>query len=60
MKSGKICRSNSPYGATLYLVKEADKLRRVVDYRAINIITKKNNSPILETDEMSFKEIDLF
>ena len=52
LKKGKIRRSKSPYGAPLFFVKEPDKLRGVVDYRALNRITKKNNSPIPRTDEM--------
>ena len=52
LKKGKIRRSKSPYGAPLFFVKEPDKLRGVVDYRALNRITKKNNAPIPRTDEM--------
>lgn len=52
LKKGKIRRSKSPYGAPLFFVKEADKLRGVVDYRALNRITKKNNTPIPRSDEM--------
>lgn len=52
LKKGKIRRSKSPYGAPLFLVKEEDKLRDVVDYGAINRISKKNNAPIPWTDEM--------
>ena len=52
LKKGKIRRSKSPYGAPLFFVKEADKLRGVVDYRALNRITKKNNTPIPRSDEI--------
>ena len=52
LKSGKIRRSSSPYGAPLFFVKEPGKLRAVVDYRALNRITKRNNAPIPRTDEM--------
>ena len=52
LKKGKIRRSKSPYGAPLFFVKEEDKLRGVVDYRALNRITKKNNAPIPRSDEM--------
>lgn len=52
LKSGKIRRSSSPYGAPLFFVKEGDKLRGVVDYRALNRITKRNNAPIPRSDEM--------
>lgn len=52
LRTGKIRRSKSPYGAPLFFVKEKDKLRGVVDYRALNRITKRNNTPIPRTDEM--------
>jgi len=52
LKSGKIRRSKSPFGAPLFFVKEEDKLRAVIDYRALNRITKKNNAPIPRSDEM--------
>jgi len=52
LKKGKIRRSKSPYGAPLFFVKEEDKLRGVVDYRALNRITKRNNAPIPRSDEM--------
>ena len=52
LKKGKIRRSRSPYDAPLFFVKEDDKLRGVVDYRALNRITKKNNAPIPRSDEM--------
>jgi hypothetical protein len=41
----KIRPSKSPYGAPLFFVKDGNKpLRGVVDYRALNRITKRNNS----------------
>lgn len=52
LRKGKIRRSKSPYGAPLFFVKEEDKLRGVVDYRALNRITKRNNAPIPRSDEM--------
>lgn len=52
LKKGKIRRSKSPFGASLFLVKEKDKLRAVVDYRALNRITKRNNTPLPRPDEM--------
>ena len=52
LTKGKIRRSKSPYGAPLFFVKEPGKLRGVVDYRALNRITKRNNSPIPRSDEM--------
>ena len=52
LKKGKIRRSKSPYVASLFFVKEEDKLRGVVDYRALNRIKKRNNAPIPRYDEM--------
>ena len=53
LKKGKIRPSKLPYGALLFFVKEKDKnLRVVVDYRALNLITKKNNAPLPRSDEM--------
>ena len=53
LKNGKIRPSKSPYGAPLSFVKEGDKpLRGVVDYRGLNRITKRNNSPLPRSDEM--------
>ncbi|MEM7375746.1 MAG: reverse transcriptase family protein [Bacteroidota bacterium] len=52
LSSGKIRPSRSPYGAPLFFVKSKDSLRGVVDYRALNRITKKNNTPLPRTDEM--------
>ena len=53
LKKGKIRPSKSPYGASLFFVKEKGKsLRGVVDYRALNRITKRNNTPLPRSDEM--------
>ena len=52
LKKGKIRRSKSPYGAPLFFVKDPDKLRGVVDYRALNRIKQRNNAPIPRSDEM--------
>ena len=53
LKKGKIRPSKSPYGAPLFFIKEKDKpLRGVVDYRALNRITKRNNTPLPRSDEM--------
>ena len=52
-KKGKIRPSRSPFGAPLFFVKNKDKpLRGVVDYRALNRITKRNNAPLPRSDEM--------
>ena len=52
LKKGKIRRSKSPFGASLFLVKEPGKLRAVVDYRGLNRITKRNSTPLPRCDEM--------
>jgi hypothetical protein len=53
MKTKKIRPSKSPYGAPLFFVKDGNKpLRGVVDYRALNRITKRNNAPLPRSDEM--------
>lgn len=53
LRTGKIRPSASPYGAPLFFVKEKNgSLRGVVDYRALNRITKRNRAPIPRTDEM--------
>ena len=53
LKSGKIRPSKSPYEASLFFVKQdKGKLRGVVDYGALNLLTKKNNAPTPRSDEM--------
>ena len=52
LRKGKIRRSKSPYGAYLFFVKNKGALRAVVDYRALNRLTKRNRSPLPRTDEM--------
>ena len=53
LRKGKIRPSKSPYGAPLFFVKNKDEpLRGVVDYRALNRITKRNNAPLPRSDEM--------
>lgn len=52
LKKKKIRHSKSPYGAPLFFVKQKGQLRGVIDYRALNRITKHNNAPIPRTDEM--------
>ena len=52
LRKGKIRRSKSPYGAFLFFVKNKGSLRAVVDYRALNRLTKRNHSPLPRTDEM--------
>lgn len=52
LKKKKIRRSKSPFGASLFFVKDKGKLRAVVDYRALNRMTKRNNAPLPRPDEM--------
>lgn len=52
LQKGRIRPSKSPYGAPLFFDKRTGKLRGVIDYRALNRITKHNNAPIPRTDEM--------
>ena len=53
LKMGKIRPSRSLFGAPLFFVKSKDKaLRGVVDYRALNHITKRKNAPLPRSDEM--------
>lgn len=47
----KIRPSRSPYGAPLFFVKQQGQLRGVIDYRALNRITKRNNAPIPRPDD---------
>src|SRR5271169_1014469 len=46
LKIGHIRRSISPYGAPVFFVKQKDKLRMVIDYRALNKITIMNRTAI--------------
>lgn len=52
LKSGKIRPSKSPFGAPLFFVRQNGQLRGVIDYRALNLLTKKNNAPIPRIDEI--------
>lgn len=52
LKKRKLRPSKSPFGAPLFFVKQKGQLRGVIDYRALNCITKHNNAPIPRTDEM--------
>lgn len=52
LRKKKIRPSKSPYGAPLFFVKQKGGLRGVIDYRALNRITKHNDAPIPRTDEM--------
>lgn len=39
LNQGKIQPSKSPYGGPVFFVKQKDKIRGVIDYRALNSIT---------------------
>lgn len=52
LKKKKLRPSKSPYRAPLFFVKQKGYLRGMIDYRALNRITKLNNAPIPRTDEM--------
>lgn len=56
IKKKKITPSRSPYGAQLFFVKEKNNLLRgVVNYSALNRITKKNSTPLRRSDEMLYR-----
>lgn len=67
LKSGKLRPSKSLYGSPLFFVRQKGELRGVIDYRALNQITKKKKAPIPRIDEMMdrlgqakiFSKIDL-
>jgi hypothetical protein len=43
VNQGKVRSRKSPYGSQLFFVKDGDKrLRGLVDYRALNLITMRN------------------
>lgn len=53
LKRGVIRPSKSPFGAPLFFAKAPGKpLRGVVDYRALNRMTKRNNYAVPRADEM--------
>lgn len=53
LETKKIRQSKSTYGAPLFIIKEKNgRLRGVVDYRALNRVTKNNSTPLPKTDEM--------
>lgn len=53
LQKGYIRPSVSPYGAPiLFIRKKNGKLRMYIDYRALNNITKRNNFPIPQIDEL--------
>lgn len=52
LQTRKIRPNWSLYGAPLSLVNQKEKLRGVIDYRALNRFTKPNHAPIHKTDKM--------
>jgi hypothetical protein len=47
LATGRIRQSKSPLGAPVFFIKKKDrKLRFVQDYRALNVITRKNRYPL--------------
>lgn len=52
LKKGKIRPRRSLYGASLFFITQNGSLRGVIDYQALNRITKRNGAPIPRTDEM--------
>lgn len=52
IRNEKIRPSKSPYGASLFFVKQKGKLRGVIDYRALNRMMKPDDAPTPCTDEM--------
>lgn len=52
LKKWKTTGPKLPYGALMVLVKEKGKLKSLVDYQALNKITKRNNTPVLRAYEM--------
>lgn len=67
LNKGKIRPITSSYGATLFFIKQQDKRRGVIGYRALNRIMKRNNAPISRKNEIFnrlakaavFSEMDL-
>ena len=53
LRKGKISPRKLPYEAPMFFVKNKNEpLRGVVDYRALNRIMKRNNSPLPRSDEI--------
>jgi hypothetical protein len=53
LKKGFIRRSNSPYGAPVFFVpKKNNKLRLVVDWRGLNSITIKDQTPLPRVSDL--------
>src|SRR3981189_2765052 len=53
LATGRIRHSKSPIGAPVFFIKKKDgKLRFVQDYRALNLITRKNRYPLPLIDDL--------
>jgi hypothetical protein len=53
LATGRIRQSKSPLGAPVFFIKKKDgKLRFVQDYRALNVITRKNQYPLPLIDDL--------
>jgi hypothetical protein len=53
LATGRIRQSKSPLGAPVFFIKKKDgKLRFVQDYRALNVITRKNHYPLPLIDDL--------
>src|SRR3981189_2201315 len=53
LATGRIWHSKSPIGAPVFFIKKKDgKLRFVQDYRALNLITRKNRYPLPLIDDL--------
>jgi hypothetical protein len=53
LATGRIQQSKSPLGAPVFFIKKKDgKLRFVQDYRALNVITRKNRYPLPLIDDL--------
>src|SRR3981189_2652813 len=56
LATGRIRHSKSPIGAPVFFIKKKDgKLRFVQDYRALNLITRKNCYPLPLIDDLSHR-----
>jgi hypothetical protein len=53
LATGRIRHSKSPIGTPVFFIKKKDgKLRFVQDYRALNLITRKNRYPLPLIDDL--------
>jgi hypothetical protein len=53
LRTGRIRPSKSPIGAPVFFIKKKDgKLRFIQDYRALNLITRKNRYPLPLIDDL--------